>query len=488
MNFPFLSTIILSPFVGALIILAINPRKKLVIKLIALIASLISLVCSVIICFLYDRNQGGFQFLEKIVWIKSLGISYSLGVDGISLPMVLLTGIIIFTAVLISWEIKPRPKEFFIWLLLLVSGVFGVFSSLNLFFFFFFYELAVLPMYLLIGIWGSGPKEYGALKLTLQLLVASVFILIGILIIYTFSGTFDLVALSRENYSLGFQRALFPLLCLGFGVLAGMWPLHTWSPIGHSTAPTAGSMLHAGVLMKLGAYGIIRVAISLFPIGAQFWVPFVAILAIINVVYGALIAMAQEDFKYVIAYSSVSHMGIVLLGLTTLNSTGLNGALFQMFSHGIMTGAFFALVGIVYERSHTRQIAEMGGFASRMPFVASIFVLAGLTSLGLPGTSGFIAEFLVFVGVFKEYPIIPIFAVLGSAITAGYVLRVARRVFFGPINSKFEHLTDAKPLEIAALTILAFVLILFGLFPSLISHLINLGIVPLITKVGGGII
>jgi NADH-quinone oxidoreductase subunit M len=377
---------------------------------------------------------------------------------------------------------------------LLVTGVFGVFCSLNLFFFFFFYELAVLPMFLLIGCWGSGSehfsKEYGAWKLTLQLLGASVFLVVGILSLWSLSGlrTFDMVALSTHIFPAATQNVLFPVLCLGFGALAAMFPLHTWSPIGHATAPTAASMLHAGVLMKLGAYGILRVAIGILPQGAEVWMPYVAVLAIINIVYGALAAIAQTDFKFVIGYSSVSHMGIVILGLATLNRVGISGAVFQMFSHGIMTAAFFALVGVIYHQTHTRDIREFGGLAAKVPIVAGVFVLASLTSLGLPGTSGFVAEFLVFMGAFQAYKVITVLAIVGSAITAAFVLRVVKRVFYGPFNEKWANLHDATLFEMIPITILTVVQIVFGIHPKLLISLIDVGVKSIIGGMGGAIL
>ncbi len=406
--------------------------------------------------------------------------------------MVLLTGIIFFTGVLVSWSLeKERVKQFFINLLFLVAGVFGVFCSLNLFFLFAFYELAVLPMFLLIGVWGSGSKrfsqEYGTWKLTLQLLGASILVAIGILSLWSLSGlrTFDILVLSKHIFPRSVQVALFPVLCFGFGTLAAIWPLHTWSPIGHATAPTAASMLHAGVLMKLGAYGLLRVGIGILPYGATVWMPYIALLAIVNIVYGALAAIAQTDFKFIIGYSSVSHMGLVTLGLATLNRVGISGAVFQMFSHGIMTAAFFALVGFIYHQTHTRDIREFSGLAVKIPVLAGIFLLASLTSLGLPGTSGFVAEFLVFMGAFKAYKVMAILAIIGSAITAAFVLRVTRRVFYGPLDVRWANLHDVKSFEMIPLIILTGVQVFFGIHPGLLVSLINEGVKSITSKLGG---
>jgi NADH-quinone oxidoreductase subunit M len=373
--------------------------------------------------------------------------------------------------------------------MVLVTGVFGVFMSQDLFLFFLFYELAVLPMYLLIGIWGTGDKEYAAMKLTLYLLLGSAFILVGILALYFGSGlsqpTFDLAALRHAVVPAGFQRFFFPFLFLGFGVLAGFWPLHTWSPDGHASAPTAVSMLHAGVLMKLGAYGIIRVGMELMPDGARFWLPVFAVFTVVNITYGAMVAMAQTDLKYVIAYSSVSHMGIVVLGLATMTDAGMNGAVLQMFSHGIMTGLFFALVGFVYGRTHTRKIAEYGGLGKSMPVLAVFFTIGGLASLGLPGLSGFVAEFMVFMGAWRAYPVLAVVGAAGIVITAAYVLRVLQKCFWGPLNPDRSGLSDAGPVEIACLSILAFFLIAVGLIPGPLVELINSGVGPVLLRLGG---
>jgi NADH-quinone oxidoreductase subunit M len=338
-------------------------------------------------------------------------------------------------------------------------------------------------MYLLIGIWGTGPKEYSAMKLTLYLLVGSAFMLVGIFALYFVAGlhTFDLPTLATLRHSLdpAFQRIAFFLLYIGFGILAGIFPLHTWSPDGHASAPTAVSMLHAGVLMKLGAYGILRIGIGLLPDGIAFWAPLVAIIAVINIAYGAYVAMGQWDLKYVIAYSSVSHMGVVMLGCAALNSVSLNGAVMQMFSHGIMTGLFFALVGLIYEKSHTRDINAMGGFARRMPGIAIAFTLGGLASFGVPGTSGFVAELLVFLGTWRRYPILAALAVVAVVITATYVLRVIQRVFHGPMDvTRFRELPDARTTEWVALVFLGGMLILIGLAPSLLTDIIGSSLWP----------
>ena len=497
-SIPLLSIIVLSPLVGAFALLFQPDRWHLSIRLTALFFCLISLTGSILLFLCYDQNVGGLQFVERLPIIPSIGIAYYLASDGISLTLVLLTAIILITGFLASWGIPSRSKEFYILLLLLVTGVFGVFVTFDLLLFFLFYELAVLPMYLLIGVWGSsakveprgifanairmtglGSKEYGAMKLTLYLLIGSAFILIGFLALYSLSGlhTFDYTDLSGVSLNKSTQKWLFILFYIGFGTLAGVWPIHTWSPDGHAAAPTAVSMMHAGVLMKLGAYGIIRMGIGLLPDAAFTFAPLMGTIAIINIVYGAFGAMWQNDLKYVVAYSSVSHMGIVMLGAAALNEMGLNGSVFQMFSHGIMTGLLFALVGLIYEKAHTREISSMGGFAKNMPGIATFFLIGALTSLGLPGLSGFVAELLVFLGAWKSpssWWLIP--AVLGAFITAIYVLRVSKRIFFGTFNYH-ESLIDAVGFEWIAPTILSGALIAFGIYPKLLLDPINVGII-----------
>jgi NADH-quinone oxidoreductase subunit M len=504
---PLLSLITVSPFVGALLIMFAARRRPGAVRTIAGVTTALPLILSVYVYGAYRSDAGGYQFRESYPLVPSLGVAVELGVDGISILLVLLTAIIIFAGVFASWTVRVRDQEFYALLLTLVTGVFGVFVALDLFVFFLFYELAVLPMYLLIGIWGAsghvpprgafawafretgvGSKEYAAMKLTLYLLLGSAFILVGIFVLYFAAGraSFSLLELQQAEFSPGVQRWVFLALYVGFGILAGIWPLHTWSPDGHASAPTAVSMLHAGVLMKLGAYGVVRVAMGLLPEGTIEWAPLVGTIAAVNIVYGALSAMAQTDLKYVVAYSSVSHMGIVMLGAATLTEAGLNGSVFQMFAHGIMTGLFFALVGLVYEKAHTREIGRMGGFARHMPGIATAFTLGGLSSLGLPGLSGFVAEILTFLGAWQSrsgWWLFP--AVAGTFLTAVYVLRVARQIFWGPVvEPPGAHLADAEGPEWVSLVVLSAVLILFGLFPALAIAPIDTATVPLLDRLG----
>jgi NADH-quinone oxidoreductase subunit M len=481
-------------------------HRPLAVRLIATVTTGISTVASLWVFVAYDRYAAGFQFEERFALVPPLGISYELGADGISILMLLLTSIIIFAGVFASWTVTVRSQEFYALLLALVTGVYGVFVSLDLFVFFLFYELAVLPMYLLIGIWGSsgevrprgifawayretgvGTKEYAAMKLTLYLLFGSAFILVGILALYGLAGanSFSFAALAAAEFSPTAQRWVFLAFYVGFGILAGIWPLHTWSPDGHASAPTAVSMLHAGVLMKLGAFGVVRLGMALVPDGAVEWAPLVGTIACVNIVYGALSAMAQTDLKYVIAYSSVSHMGIVMLGAATLTEAGLNGSVFQMFAHGIMTGLFFALVGLVYEKAHSREIFKMGGFGRMMPGVATAFTVASLSSLGLPATSGFVAELLTFLGAWRSdhsWWLFP--AVAGTFLTAVYVLRVTKQIFWGPPSSGFHDLPDARGPEWVALVVLVFVLVLFGMAPGLAVDPVDTATVPLLIRLG----
>jgi NADH-quinone oxidoreductase subunit M len=475
-----LSFTILCPLIASIVLLLIPRRMTLLVRVTALVGGAATLPVSLWMAFNYNRQLSGFQFAQNIPWIPQLGIRYHLAVDGISLCLIVLTSIIITGGVFASWTQKLRTKEFLSLLLLLVSGVFGVFASRDLFFLFLFYEIAVLPMYLLIGVWGTSTKErtkeYAAMKLTLMLLAGSAFILVAFLALYFTAQphSFDMDDLARTSFSSGFERSIFFLVYIGFGVLAGIWPLHSWSPDGHASAPTAVSMLHAGVLMKLGAYGILRIGLGLMPHGAQYWSFLIGVIATINILYGAFSALGQTDLKYIIAYSSVSHMGVVMLGLASLNPVGINGSVMQMFSHGIMTGLFFACVGLIYEKSHTRSIPAMGGFASRMPGIALLMTIGGLASFGLPATSGFIAEFMCFYGMWLTYPILALLSVIGIVITAFYVLRMIQKIFLGIFDQKkYPELPDAHTTEWVAITALALILLIVGIYPRPLVSLID---------------
>ena len=459
----------------------------------------IQLILSITLIILYviQRKAGvndEMLFYQTHVWYESLNIRYTVGVDGISVAMIMLTSIVVITGIFTSWDVKDQAKEFFVSLILLSTGVFGFFISLDLFTMFLFYELAVIPMYLLIGIWGSGPKEYAAMKLTLMLMGASAILLVGLLGIYLNSSpdgnhlTFNILEISKVHIPISAQRFFFPLTFVGFGVLGALFPLHTWSPDGHSSAPTAVSMLHAGVLMKLGGYGCFRVAMFLMPEAASEFSTFFLVLTTISVVYGAFGAIIQKDLKYINAYSSVSHCGLVLFALLMMNRTAMNGAIIQMISHGLMTALFFALIGMIYGRTHTRMINEMGGLMKVIPFLAVCYVIAGLASLGLPGFSGFVAEMTVFFGAFQHtdtfHRVATIIAAASIVITAVYILRVVGILLLGPIkNDHYLHLKDALWYEKISTVTLITAIVFIGIAPYFLSSMINASLKPIIDRI-----
>jgi len=503
MSFPILSVIVFSPIVVGLLILLFPAERKEEIRVTALAVAFAAMLLSLWVYFTYDKAAGGYQFIEQIPWLPPLGISYHVGVDGMSAPLVLLTGVVMFTGVLISWGIDDRPREFFAFLFILATGVFGVFTSLDLFQLIFFYEIAVFPMFLLIVIWGwKVTREYAAMKLTLYLFIGSVISLVGVLALFFASkqGTFDMLKLSEAQQAgvfnftfitlfgkpVSFEVFWFPFVFMGFAVLGGIFPFHNWSPDGHVAAPTAVSMFHAGVLMKLGAFSALRVGVMLLPDGAKFWMPYVILLTLVNVVYGAFIASVQNDLKYVIGFSSVSHMGLVIMGFATLNKQGLLGAGVQMFSHGIMTALFFAVVGMVYDRAHTREITKLGGFAKVMPLVTVAFIIGGLVSMGMPGFSGFIAEFPIFMGLWNYQPWIALVAAISIVITASYIIRIIGKVFFGPMPDEFVgHISDVTVLDKVALVVLCIFLVGIGVFPFIMTPLVESGVQNVLRLFGG---
>ena len=479
------------------ILLTKNLRQS---RLVSAIGMGIQLLLAAALVYLYmsERSAGNtapMLFMYDVVWFPSLNIHYALGVDGISVAMIALTGIVVFAGIFASWQMEYLPREFFISLIILATGVFGFFISIDLFTMFLFYELAVIPMYILIGIWGSGPKEYSAMKLTLMLMAGSALLLVGLLGIYFFSApngnplTFNIMEISKVVIPIEMQRFLFPFTFIGFGILGALFPFHTWSPDGHASAPTAVSMLHAGVLMKLGGYGAFRVAIFLMPEAAheQAWI--FLILTSISVVYGAFSAIVQKDLKYINAYSSVSHCGLVLFAVLMMNQTAMNGAIIQMISHGLMTALFFALIGMIYGRTHTRMINEMGGLMKVIPFLGVVYVIAGLASLGLPGFSGFVAEMTIFVGAFQHvdvfHRVITIIAASSIVITAVYILRVVGILLLGPIKDHhFLELTDAKWYERISTITLVLAITAIGTAPLWLSNMINYSLVPIIERLG----
>ncbi len=567
-DLPIISAIVFTPIVAGIIILLMDGERRDMIRGVAISAAVAVLALSALVYLSYNaevdtlhKNQSameansplagtrmfteGLAFEEQYTWLDALGISYHVAVDGLSAPMVLLTGMVAVAGVLISWNINDRTREFMAFFMFLVAGVYGVFVAVDMFLLFFFYELAIFPMYILIATWGWVQlREYASMKLTLYILVGSVIALIGVIAMVFMadqffrgaegaallmeakaagaipetagSFSFDMVQLTlaaeggafrQLGYlgveSLSFARLWFPLIFLGFAVLAGVFPFHNWSPDGHVAAPTAVSMIHAGVLMKLGAYAALRSGVQLLPSGAQAHLPWIVFLTIINVVYGALIAFRQRDFKYVIGFSSVSHMGLVSMGFATMNVTGMSGAGLQMFSHGAMTALFFGCVGMVYDRAHTRDIPSLGGFVKRMPWVAIAFIVGGLTSMGMPGLSGFIAEFPIFQGMWEAsdsiglqlggfsvsnyYSIIVVLAVLAIVITAAYVLRVTSQVFFGEFNAeRYQDVGDITVTDRAVLLLLGLPLIALGIAPSIMAPMIETGVRPVIAILTGG--
>jgi NADH-quinone oxidoreductase subunit M len=489
MQLSVLTFIIALPLLTGIVILLLPESDKKTPRILALISSVITLSFSIWTYFRYDISAGGYQFVQKLDWLPALGISYYVGVDGISLPLVLLAGIVVTCGAAISWNIQDRPREFFSFLVFLAASVFGVFCSLDLFLLFLFFELAVFPKYLMILIWGS-PKtrEYGAMKLTLYLFFGSVVALVGVLAMVFASGanTFDMLALEKAGFAISFQQLWFPFVFFGFAVLGGIFPFHSWAPDGHVAAPTAVSMLLAGVEMKVGAFAALRVGIMLMPEGAKSWAIVILILGTINVVYGALIALVQTDFKYVIGFSSVSHMGLVMIGFATLNREGLMGAGMQMFSHGVMTALFFSIVGMVYDWTHTRDIGKLGGLIKKMPVAAIGFIVAGLVSMGMPGFSGFVAEFPIFMGAWKTMPVIAVVSVIGIIVTAGYILLILRRVFFGNLPEEFaESVGDVSRLDKIVIGGLSLIMIAIGLFPSLMVPMVNSGVDRILLLLGG---
>lgn len=491
-----LSLFIWVPAITMIVIALVKDNKQ--VRLAAAIGMGLQLIQAVALLFSFfaERNSGNtaeMLFSRDVVWYESLNIHYAVGVDGVSVALILLTAIIIFAGVFASWEIEDRAKEFFISLILLATGVFGFFISIDLFTMFLFYELAVIPMYLLIGIWGSGRKEYSAMKLTLMLMGASALLLVGVLGIYFNSApeggalTFNFIEISKIEIPRDAQMFFFPLTFVGFGVLGALYPFHTWSPDGHASAPTAVSMLHAGVLMKLGGYGALRIAVMLMPVAAKEMAWIFIILATIGSVYGALGAIAQKDLKYINAYSSVSHLALILFAALMFNQVAYEGAVLQMISHGFITALFFALIGMIYGRTHTRNIYEMGGLMKVMPILGTAYLIAGFASLGLPGFSAFVAEMTIFVGAFQNSDIFTrvttVLVISSIVITAVYVLRAAAIMLLGAIKNKdFELLSDARWYEKVAVFLLIGVIAGMGIFPGWLGDMIFNGLTPMFER------
>lgn len=484
-----LSLFVLIPVVMLIAFLPCRNIKQ--VRAVGVVGALAEMVVALVLLFqFYAKRADGYaeEMLFKYTanWFNAgpIHIDYAIGVDGISVLMLLLTAVIVLTGTFASWNMDPLPKDFFMWLTFLSIGVYGFFISLDMFTMFFFYEIALIPMYLLIGLWGSGRKEYSAMKLTLMLMGGSAFLFVGLLGIYFYSSTtgdytFNMMTIAENNViPIAAQMWIFPLVFVGFGVLGALFPFHTWSPDGHAAAPTAVSMLHAGVLMKLGGYGCFRIAMRLCPEGAEELSWIFIILTGISVIYGAMGAISQTDLKFINAYSSVSHCGLVLFAILMMNQTAMTGAVMQMLSHGLMTALFFALIGMIYGRTHTRDIREMGGLMKILPFLSVCYVIAGLASLGLPGLSGFVAEMMIFVGAFAEndmfHRVFTIIAISSIVVTAVYILKVVGKILYGPVvNKDHLQLTDAVWHEKVAVIGLVVCVAGMGLFPTWIVNLIK---------------
>jgi len=507
--------ILFAPFAGAIALLFVSNKQALLVRVIAAAAAGISLLASFYLFFAFDPVKGGFQFVQRFEWSKELGIAFYLGVDGIGTPLVLASSILLFAGIFISWHIKDRTKEFYIFLLILAAATIGVFMSLDLFFLYFFYEMSVIPMYLLLGVWGShtkgyldmtdpdglkkrdsvgfifnfaaNSKEYAAMKLTLFLSVGAVVALMGILLIYKFSGlnTFDILVLREQaKFSGSLATIIWLLIFFGFASIAPIWPLHSWSPVGHAAAPAATSMLHAGVLMKLGHFSIIRVAFEILPETTRELMPIAAVLCLFNIIYGGFVAYYARDTKYVIGYSSSSHMGYVFLGMAALDYISLSGAVLYMFAHALATGMLFAMAGWVYDQTHMRDIPSLGGLVNRMPFVAACFMVACMASIGMPGTVNFIAEVMIIVGSWHKYPFQVLVAVAGIALTMAYLFRMMRGVFYGPMEQKYSHAHDAvATVDRLPLLLMIACSIAFGIFPGHFYDVIRSGVDPLVTRI-----
>jgi len=507
--------ILFAPFVGAIALLFVSNRKAMAVRLIAAAAAGVSLLASFYLFFAFDSDKGGYQFIQRFEWSKELGIAFYLGVDGIGAPLVLASSILLFAGVFVSWHIKDRTKEFYIVLLVLAAATIGVFMSLDLFFLYFFYEMSVLPMYLLLGLWGShtkrylemtdpeglkkrdsvaflfnfgsNSKEYAAMKLTLFLSAGAILALLGILLIYKFSGlhTFDILVLREQaQFSGPLANLIWLLIFFGFASIAPIWPLHSWSPVGHAAAPAATSMLHAGVLMKLGHFSIIRVAYEILPETTRDLMPIAAVLCVFSIIYGGFVAFYAKDTKYVIGYSSSSHMGYVFLGMAALDYISLSGAVLYMFAHAMATGMLFAMAGWVYDQTHTRDIPSLGGLVNRMPFVAGCFLIACMASIGMPGTVNFIAEVMILVGSWNKYPLQVFVAVVGIVLTMAYLFRMMRGVFYGPMDAHYSHAHDAVSMvDRMPLLLMITCSITFGLFPGHFYKVIRAGTDPLVSRI-----
>lgn len=485
-----LSLLIIVPLLTALSILSAKGLKQ--VRSIALLGAVIQLGLTFFLLAAYWQQYAAapaqMMFEYSYTWFRPLNINYHVGIDGISIAMILLTAFVVIAGVLMSWRTEKMGKEFFFLLMLLSAGAYGFFISLDLFTLFFFLEVAVIPKFLLIGIWGSGKKEYSAMKLALMLMGGSVLVFVGLLGIYFTAHTFDMQQIAQTPLPLAVQKFFFPFAFVGFGVFTALFPFHTWVPDGHSSAPTAASMFLAGISMKLGGYGCLRVATYLMPDAAHLYAPVIILLATIAIIYGAFATMMQTDLKYINAYSSVSHCGFVLLGIGMLTRTSITGAVLQMVSHGLMTALFFAAIGMIYSRTHTRLVAQLGGLLKVTPFISSVFVIAGLCSLGLPGFSGFVAEMTVFMGSWQNpdtwYRLATILACASIVVTAVYILRATGKAIMGSVDERYNQLGDAAWNEKLAAGILIAGIVVIGVAPFLLNALIAPGTQTMMQHIG----
>ncbi len=495
MSFAYLTAIIFLPLAGAIIIALLGGRDRLI-KYLAAIFTFSSLVLAVVAFINFDRTAGAavFQFQEKFSWIPAINANYYLGVDGLSLPLVVLTAFLGFVVVLISWKEHLRVREYFAWLLLLEASILGVFCSLDLLLFFVFWEIEIIPMYFLISVWGAGRKESSAIKYVIYTLSGSALMLAGILSLYFTTGSLNMVEMADKGLamvqSIMPAAPIFFLLLTGFAVKLPVFPLHTWLPDAHTDAPTAGSVMLAGALIKMGGYGMIRICVSIFPEVAKAYAPWLVILAVVSVLYGAALTLRQNDIKRLIAYSSVSHMGYVLLGVFALGQVSLTGAALQMVSHGLLTGLLFAMAGLTMHNVHERDLRKLGGLARQMPIIAVVFSIAGLGSLGLPTTSGFAAEFITFAGSFSSNAFngiqaATILSILGVVLSAGYILWMLQRTFYGPVLEQYNGVKDADVRERVYMFAFVALIMLIGIYPAILTDVIKLGIAPIVGLLGG---
>ena len=480
-----LTATVFLPLVGALVVGALLEGRRA--RTFAVAVFLVDFLLAGIVFAGYDSTEGGLQWVERYAgWVPFLNIEYHLGVDGLSAPLILLTGLLGLAAVFSSWSIQHRLKEYFAALLVLQTAVMGVFAAQDFILFFIFWELELIPMYFLIAIWGSGRREHSAMKFLVFTFVGSAFMLVGILALYFSSGvgTFDMARLAATDFG-GLvlpMQVVFAFFLIAFAVKLPVWPLHTWLPDAHTDAPTAVSVMLAGVLLKMGGYGILRVNVGMFPDLAQDAALAIAVLAVINILYGAMVTLRQTDLKRLIAFSSISHMGYVLLGVASIGAAdavspiGLTGAAMQMFTHGTITGLLFVGVGLIYDKAHTRHIPDLGGLVARMPFVAIVFAVAGMASLGLPATSGFVSEVMVFLGTFPVYGLLTVLGVVGILITAGYILWTLQRTLFGPMPQRWANLSDATLVEAVAPTLLVVAILVVGIYPAFLTDVFSTGV------------